>query len=101
MPAPKTLTSLTRAALLVLLSTAPVAMAQAEDLALPVGSQAERSATNMPEHGLSQASVRSRWGEPQAVRGPVGQPPITRWVYATFTVYFEGDRVIHSVLNPK
>jgi len=27
----------------------------------------------------------------------VGQPPITRWDYPTFSVYFENDRVIHAV----
>jgi hypothetical protein len=29
----------------------------------------------------------------------VGDPPITRWVYDRFTVYFENDRVIHSVVH--
>jgi hypothetical protein len=27
----------------------------------------------------------------------VGQPPITRWDYASYSVYFEYDRVIDSV----
>ena len=51
----------------------------------------------MPERGRTMASVRARLGEPQRVRGPVGDPPITRWVYDEFTVYFEYDRVLHSV----
>ena len=28
---------------------------------------------------------------------PVGQPPITRWDYREFSVYFEYDHVINSV----
>jgi hypothetical protein len=27
----------------------------------------------------------------------VGQPPITRWVFPTFVVYFEYQHVIHAV----
>lgn len=48
---------------------------------------------------MSTASVRARWGEPQSVRGPVGEPPISQWRYPGFTVYFERDRVIHTVLD--
>jgi hypothetical protein len=29
----------------------------------------------------------------------VGDPPISRWVYDHFTVYFEYDKVLHSVVN--
>ena len=51
----------------------------------------------MPERGRTMEGVRSRLGEPRRVIGPVGSPPITRWVYDEFTVYFEHDRVLHSV----
>lgn len=53
----------------------------------------------MPERGTSMSSVRSRLGEPDRRVGPVGEPPITRWVYDRFTVYFEHDRVLHAVKN--
>lgn len=52
-----------------------------------------------PAAGMSQASVQSRYGSPVSVQAPVGEPPITRWVYADFIVYFEYDKVIHSVLK--
>jgi len=58
-----------------------------------------------PSHGQSMATVESRFGAPERKLGPVGtpgseqQPPITRWVYPTFTVYFENDDVIRSVVN--
>lgn len=47
--------------------------------------------------GRSMEQVKANRGEPDEVRGPVGEPPITRWIYDDFTVYFEKDRVIHAV----
>lgn len=51
----------------------------------------------MPERGTSMDTVRARLGSPERRVGPVGEPPITRWVYDRFTVFFEHDRVLHSV----
>ena len=50
-----------------------------------------------PTRGMTQASVESRYGAPAAVKAPVGDPPITRWEYSEFIVYFEYDKVIHAV----
>lgn len=50
-----------------------------------------------PTRGMTQASVESKFGAPATVKSPVGDPPITRWEYAEFIVYFEYDRVIHAV----
>jgi hypothetical protein len=50
-----------------------------------------------PMRGMTQANVESRYGAPAAVKAPVGDPPITRWEYANFVVYFEYDKVIHAV----
>ncbi len=50
-----------------------------------------------PTRGMSQATVESRYGAPATVKAPVGDPPITRWEYADFVVYFEHDKVIHAV----
>ena len=33
------------------------------------------------------------------IRGTVGQPPITRWDYREFSVYFEYDHVVKSVIH--
>ena len=41
--------------------------------------------------------VRVRFGDPEASHAPVGDPPITRWEYSGFIVYFEYDKVIHAV----
>ena len=83
------------------LTLAPVSGAFAEDLRVPVGSQVERSQQSMPRTGMIQASVRAAWGQPDSTDAAVGQPPISQWHYGKFVVYFEKDRVIHSVLTPK
>ncbi|NWO05849.1 MAG: hypothetical protein HLX50_09180 [Alteromonadaceae bacterium] len=75
--------------------------AHAEQLTVPVGTQADRSQMQLPASGKSQADVRQQWGTPQETRGPVGQPPISQWHYADFIVYFEGDRVLHTVVKRK
>lgn len=74
---------------------------QAEELAVPVMDQADRTAAQeLPKNGQTQQTVRTRLGNPNSMNGPVGQPPITTWDYSRFTVYFEGDKVIHTVMKP-
>jgi hypothetical protein len=64
-------------------------------------SRADRSSTfdqpGKPTRGMTQANVEANFGAPQKTVSPVGDPPITRWEYAGFVVYFEYDKVIHSV----
>ena len=55
------------------------------------------SGDGRPTRGMSQASVESKYGAPSTVRAPVGDPPITRWEYPDFVVFFEYDKVIHAV----
>nr|WP_297400700.1 hypothetical protein [uncultured Marinobacter sp.] len=79
----------------------PLTSAVAEVISVPVGSQTERSQISVPDTGMSQASVRAKWGEPMTIEGPVGQPPISQWHYQRFVVYFENDRVLHTVIKPR
>jgi hypothetical protein len=51
----------------------------------------------LPGRGMTKDQVESRFGAPPEKIQPVGEPPISRWIYPTFTVYFEYDRVIHAV----
>ncbi|MEL7296505.1 MAG: hypothetical protein AAGJ86_02525 [Pseudomonadota bacterium] len=55
------------------------------------------AAINAPQRGMSMQRVESKWGQPTRRVAAVGQPPITRWEYDGFVVYFEYDKVIHSV----
>ncbi len=56
-------------------------------------------ATPHPARGDLMAAVESKFGPPLHRVGPVGQPPITHWVYDNFTVYFEHSHVITTVVN--
>lgn len=55
----------------------------------------------MPDRGVTKETVRQRLGDPIRTVPAVGDPPISQWVYDDFTVYFEYNRVIHSVKNRK
>ena len=52
-----------------------------------------------PMRGITQAQVEAKYGSPVSKKAAVGDPPISRWEYQNFTVYFEHDRVIHAVLK--
>lgn len=54
---------------------------------------------NFPERGMNMEQVESLYGAPLEKMAPVGHPPITRWRYREFTVYFEFTHVLHSVIN--
>lgn len=70
--------------------------ALAETLSTATGDPAAAAAR--PDRGSSMATVQSRYGEPTNRHSAVGEPPITRWDYPQFAVYFEHDRVLHAVL---
>jgi len=55
---------------------------------------------NRPKLGMSMEKVKAYFGEPVQVSGPTGKPAIYLWKYAEFSVYFEGEYVLHSVLHP-
>lgn len=52
-----------------------------------------------PTRGMTMQKVQASWGQPSQRRAAVGDPPITRWEYPDFVVYFEHNRVIHAVLK--
>jgi hypothetical protein len=79
--------------LLSLLATGP---AWAETQSVPTGDPA--AAVERPKRGSTMSTVQGRFGEPVTRHAAVGQPPITRWDYAGFSVYFENDRVLHAVI---
>jgi len=59
----------------------------------------ERMLRDLPQNGLTKAQVETRYGVPNEKHAPVGDPPITRWVYDDFNVFFEHNLVIESVLH--
>jgi len=52
-----------------------------------------------PTRSMTMDQVKEQFGNPLEVHGPVGNPPITRWVYERFVVHFEQEYVIHSVVR--
>jgi hypothetical protein len=52
-----------------------------------------------PTRGMTAASVEAQFGAPESRVAPVGDPPISRWEYKDFVVFFEYDRVIHAVVK--
>jgi hypothetical protein len=82
--------------LLVLLSTPVV---HADTLLIEKAQQSQGQA--LPDRGMSMDQVEARFGAPYEVQPAVGEPPITRWVYQDFVVYFEYQYVIHCVLKRK
>jgi hypothetical protein len=50
-----------------------------------------------PARGSLMRTVEKEFGAPATRHPTVGKPPITRWDYPNFSVFFEGDRVIDTV----
>lgn len=86
--------------LIAVVSINPATVAQAQVIELPVGSQGQANANiARPSKGMMEQDVIARFGQPLATTAPIGNPPITRWEYAEFYVFFEYNHVIHSVLK--
>ena len=92
---------MTRMVLVLLLASAalftPVATLNADVLLIEEVRQAERM--QLPVNGMNKDDVRSRYGDPAQTHAPVGDPPITRWDYEQWSVYFEYDLVLFTVLK--
>ena len=52
-----------------------------------------------PARGMTMKTVEEKFGAPTERHDAVGTPPITRWDYPDFSVFFESDRVIHAVVT--
>jgi hypothetical protein len=59
--------------------------------------QVRESQIERPKRGSTMDAVEKHFGAPVSRHPTVGQPPITRWDYNGFSVFFEHDRVIHAV----
>jgi outer membrane protein assembly factor BamE (lipoprotein component of BamABCDE complex) len=61
--------------------------------------QLRESQLDRPKRGSTMGEVEKHFGAPLTRHPTVGQPPITRWDYSGFAVFFEHDRVIHAVVT--
>lgn len=84
--------------LMLLLTLLLPATLAAETLVIPIGNQGvEAVLPSLPRLGESKRAVLERFGLADEEHPAVGQPPISRWDYREFSVYFEHDHVINSV----
>ncbi|MDE2092065.1 MAG: hypothetical protein KGJ08_09250, partial [Gammaproteobacteria bacterium] len=87
-------------------TTAPAPAASTAPAATTTAIPAEaNTGPTMPVRGMSMENVEHIFGAPQeklpAVPDPSNKlhPPITRWVYPEYVVYFEYNLVIHTVVK--
>jgi hypothetical protein len=83
--------------LLALAALCLAAPAHAETIVVGAQVELRPSTVQTPPRGTLMSTVEANFGEPRARHAAVGQPPITRWDYDGFTVYFEHSHVIHAV----
>lgn len=86
-----------RKSLPLFLSLAVFAVAEADTLLIEGVQEAQATRSDRPASGLTKAEVEARFGAPTRMIAAIGDPPISRWEYPSFTVYFEFERVIHAV----
>jgi hypothetical protein len=87
---------LTTFAALLTISTTFASAAGAQELSTPTPAA---TSTNHPSRGMSMEKVEANFGAPAKRLNAVGNPPITRWEYPGFVVYFERNIVLHAVVT--
>jgi hypothetical protein len=80
--------------LLGVLAATGVYAQSSENTAAPPAASAQ-----MPKPGSSMQAVKEKFGSPSQEIPAVGNPPISRWEYPGYVVYFEGERVLHTVIK--
>jgi hypothetical protein len=58
----------------------------------------DNSGVVRPTRGMSMKAVTHYYGEPASKTAAVGEPPISKWTYPEFVVFFEYSTVIHAVV---
>lgn len=72
--------------------------AAAETVAVDGAVAVKKTDVSAPTRGMTMDSVVKRFGDPVNKLPAVGKPPITRWQYPGYVVYFEYKYVIDSVV---
>ncbi len=81
------------------LASSLAGIATADMVAVDNGIAVKESDVTAPTRGMTMSQVASKFGEPVTKVPAVGKPPISRWEYPGFVVYFEHEHVIHSVVS--
>lgn len=70
---------------------------------MPQAAAQAATPVSLPAKGEDMKAVVRRYGEPQQKHAPAGgdsprHPPITRWDYPGFSVFFEHSHVVDAVV---
>ena len=84
--------------LLALSATCTFGAAQADVISLQTNAALD---VPRPLRSASMRQVESQFGTPIEKSQAVGKPPITRWDYDNFSVFFEHELVLHAVVKHK
>ena len=71
---------------------------QADVLKMPGEAPQVLSSDASPVRGMTKNQVETQFGTPNTKIGPVGEPAIYRWDYPRYSVFFEDNYVLHSVV---
>lgn len=88
---------LTKTVIALIVATLLPMVVMAQDAHAPPTKGAVSTVGIMPHRGMTTEQVKKSFGEPAKIIAPVGKPPISRWIYDGFVVYFEDGYVIHSL----
>jgi len=80
-----------------LLGAGLASVGSAEIVDTDTGIAVKESTTAAPTRGMTMDQVAAKFGAPVTKVPAVGKPPISRWEYPGFIVFFEYNHVIHSV----
>ncbi|MEJ2213867.1 MAG: hypothetical protein P8Y20_07355 [Gammaproteobacteria bacterium] len=80
--------------------TAPVALSDVLLIDV-INEEAPNSPAGIPRpsRGMNMDTVKKRFGEPAQSFAAVGEPPITRWDYDAYSVFFEHELVLSTVIH--
>lgn len=84
--------------LLLLITAFVMPLAAAAEATAPARSEVSTIGI-MPHRGMTMEQVKQNFGEPVKVIAAVGKPPISRWIYDGFVVYFENNHVVHALMT--
>ncbi|NGY06851.1 hypothetical protein G7Y85_18920 [Solimonas terrae] len=92
------------AALCGLIVSAYALPASADELVMPPAGEMPPHPVILPHRGEHEATVLKEFGEPRQRHAPVGggspkHPPITRWDYDGYSVFFERTTVVDVVVK--
>ncbi|HEV7166194.1 MAG TPA: hypothetical protein VGO35_12510 [Gammaproteobacteria bacterium] len=82
-------------------STAPASAPTAApaETPAPAATPVYNGSVQVPVRGMDMANVEHIFGAPLEKQPAVGKPPITRWDYSDYVVYFEYNKVLRTVMK--